>query len=374
MRLLDRYLLRKFLFILAFSLVAVISIFIIIDLVERLSDYIDRQVPVMVIFSYYFYYTPYIIVLMVPIAMLLASMFSVGQLSKHNELTAMKASGLSIHRILLPLFGLGLLVSLLMLVFAETVMPEANQRRAELKSQYIDRLPRNLPTRHSNLYLQERLPENNVRRNGEFPEMPRSRRVFIGYYNAADSSANKISIQEYDGVFIVRRIDATAMRWRGGHWVAFKGYERSFEGESETATPFDTLQLPQLSFTPEVLTKVQKDPQEMSYRELEHFIAEVANNGGDPEHWLVDLYLKISFPFTSLIIILFGAPLAAGRVRSGGAVGVALTLVITFLYFGMVKTGQSLGQNGTIPPLLGAWLGNGMFLLGGIFVLWRAKT
>ncbi|MDZ7269368.1 MAG: LPS export ABC transporter permease LptG [candidate division KSB1 bacterium] len=374
MRLLDRYLLRKFLFILAFALAAVISIFIIIDLVESLSDYIDRQVPVVVIFSYYFYYIPYIIVLMMPIAMLLAAMFSVGQLNKHNELTAMKASGLSIPRILLPLFVLGLLVSLVMLVFAETVMPEANQRRAELKSQYIDRLPRNLPTRHANLYLQERLTDNNQRRNGEPAEIPRSRRVFIGYYNASDSSATKISIQEYDGVFIVHRIDATAMRWRNGRWVALQGYERFFAGDSETATPFDTLSVPQLSFTPEVLTKVQKDPQEMSYRELEQFIAEVANNGGNPQHWLVDLYLKISFPFTNLIILLFGAPLAVGRVRSGGAVGVALTLVITFLYFGMVKTGQSLGQNGTIPPLLGAWLGNLIFLLAGGLVLWRVKT
>ncbi|RIK60026.1 hypothetical protein DCC62_28415, partial [candidate division KSB1 bacterium] len=191
MRLLDRYLIQKFLFILAFSLVAVISIFIIIDLVERLSDYIDRQVPAVVIVSYYFYFIPYIIVLMLPIAMLLASMFSIGQLGKYNELTAMKSSGISMYRILAPIFGLALFVSLLMLAFAEIVMPEANQRKAELKSQYIDRLPRNLPTRLSNLYLQERLPEQ---QNGAPANGGRSRRVFIGYYNAADSSANKISI------------------------------------------------------------------------------------------------------------------------------------------------------------------------------------
>jgi lipopolysaccharide export system permease protein len=216
--------------------------------------------------------------------------------------------------------------------------------------------------------LQERLPG---RQNGE---ASRSRRVFIGYYNAADSSANKISIQEYEGVFIVHRIDAKVMYWRGKGWQAINGYERAFQGESESAVPFDTLRLPQLSFTPEVLTKVQKDPEEMSYRELEKFIAEVANNGGDPQRWYVDLHLKIAFPFTSFIIVLFGAPLAAGRVRSGGAVGVALTLMITFLYFGMIKTGQSLGQNGSLPPLLGAWLGNVIFFTGGMFVLSRTRT
>ncbi len=371
MRLLDRYLAQKFLFTLCFPIVAFISIFIVIDLVERLSDYIDRDVPGLIIASYYFYFTPYIIVLMFPIAMLLAALFSIGQLSKYNELTAMKASGVSLYRILAPIYLIAFALSLGLMLFAEKVVPVANQRKAEIKDQHMDRLPQNLPARLSNIYLQDHA--QNASATPEAPTQSRSRRVFIGFYNAEAKTAEKVSIQDYKGVFITHRVDANTLRWRENAWHAAHGYERTFSNGGEVAAKFDTLPLPNLFFTPEVLNKVQKDPEEMSYGELQQFIKEVANNGGNPERWLVDLYLKISFPFANFIIVLFGAPLAVGRLRSSGAVGVALTLVIAFLYFGTVKTGQTLAQSGSLSPLLGAWMGNTIFFVAGLFVLLRAR-
>jgi lipopolysaccharide export system permease protein len=383
MRLLDQYISRKFLFNLIFALTAFASIFITVDLVEALSDYIDKQVPAVVIASYYFYFLPYIIVLTMPVAMLLASTFSVGQLSKHNELTAMKAAGQSLYRILFPILVIAFLTSGLMILFAEKVVPVANQRKIEIKNRYIERVPQNLPTRLSNLYFQESVNPQAARRDGKTANALGSqvRRVFIGYYDDATKTAQKISIQNYNGVFIIERIDALQMRWKepqnggqGGVWEILRGYRRRFEGDREAvATRFDTLAMPELSFTPQVLTKVQKEPEEMSYGELQKFIDEVARNGGNPERWLVDLYLKISFPLANFIIVLFGAPLAASKVRSGGAVGVAMSLIICFLYFGTVKTSQSMGQNGTLDPLLAAWLGNLIFLVAGAVILAKAR-
>lgn len=375
MRLLDLYLSRKFVFTLAFAMIAFVNIFVVVDLIERLSDYIDRRVPAMIIASYFFYYVPYIITLMFPMGVLLAALFSVGQLSKYNELTAMQASGLSLYRILAPLLVISFLASAGMVLFAEKVVPVANQRKAEIKNQYIDRLPRHLPARSSNLYLQENAaaPLTGVWFRPTFVLPERTRRAFFGYYNATEKIADRISIQEYAGVFIVKRIDAASLRWQNGQWLAVKGYQRTFQNGRETAVPFDTLALTDLFFTPEVLVKVQKEPEEMSFGELENYIREVASNGGDPRRWLVDLHLKISFPFASFILALFGAPLAVGRARSSGAVGVAMTLVLAFLYFGTVKTGQTLSQNGLLPPLLGAWLGNIIFLMGGVIVLARAR-
>lgn len=367
MRLLDRYLIKKFFFTLSFPIIAFISIFIVIDLVERLSDYIDRDVPGLIIASYYFYFTPYIIVLMFPIAMLLAALFSIGQLSKYNELTAMKASGVALYRILAPVYIVAFLLSLGLMLFAEKVVPVANQRKAEIKDRHMDRMPQNLPARLSNIYLQDHTQTT------ETAAPNASRRVFIGFFNAETQTAEKVSIQDYEGVFIVHRIDANALRWQDSTWHALHGYERAFTDGSEVATKFDTLPLPKLFFTPEVLNKVQKIPEEMSFGELQQFITEVANNGGNPERWLVDLYLKISFPFANFIIVLFGAPLAVGRMRSSGAVGVALTLVIAFLYFGTVKMGQTLAQNGTLAPIVGAWMGNTIFFVAGLFVLVRAR-
>jgi lipopolysaccharide export system permease protein len=248
-------------------------------------------------------------------------------------------------------------------------VPVANQRKAEIKNQHIDRLPQNLPARPSNIYLQDHF-ETSVT---PAPANKRSRRVFIGLYNAEAQSAEKVSIQDYEGVFIVHRIDANTMLWRDSTWLAVRGYERTFANGGEVATRFDTLRLRDLFFTPEVLTRVRKPPEEMSYVELQEYIRELTNNGGNPERWLVDLYLKLSFPFANFIIVLFGAPLAAGKVRSGGAVGVALSLIVCFLYFGTVKTAQSMGQNGTLEPLLAAWLGNLIFLCAGAVILVKAR-
>jgi len=378
MYILDQYVSKKFLLNLFFSLAAFASIYITVDLLEGLSEFIDKNTPAFVVASYYFYYLPYIIILSMPVAMLLAAMFSVGQLSKYNELTAMLAAGRSLHRILLPIFVIGLLASGSMLLFAEKVMPPANQSKAEIKQQYIDRTPKNLPARLSNLYFQESAGHAD-RSHGAAV-----RRIFIGYYDEAEKMAQKVSVQKYQGIFITERLDAAHMRWQessngktsesSGRWEILQGYRRQFDGGKEiTAAYFDTLAMPELSFTPKMLTKVQKDPEEMSYGELEQFILEVARNGGDPKRWLVDLYLKISFPLANFIIILFGAPLAAGRIRSGGAVGVATSLVICFLYFGTVKTAQSMGQSGTLEPLLAAWLGNMVFLVAGLVILMKAR-
>jgi lipopolysaccharide export system permease protein len=357
MRLLDRYIAKRFVNNALFSLLAFICIFIIVDLIEHLSDFIDKSVPAITVAAYYFYFLPFIIVLTMPIAMLLASMFAMGQLSKYNELAAMKSSGISLYRIVAPLLAIGLLVSIGIFFFGEHVMTVANQRKAEINQLYIQRLPRNLPSRLSNLYLQESA----------------NRRVFIGFFNAHSGSGNKVSIQTYDGIFVVKRLDAAEMQWRGDRWELINGYEREFRAGGEIARKFETMTLSDLSFTPNVLATVQKAPEEMSYAELEQFIVEVARNGGDPARWRVDLYLKISFPLANFIIVLFGAPLAAGRVRSGGAVGVGLSLVICFLYFGAVKTGQSMGQNATLDPVIGAWGANIVFLIAGAAVLVKAR-
>jgi len=111
----------------------------------------------------------------------------------------------------------------------------------------------------------------------------------------------------------------------------------------------------------------------MSYWELKNFIDEVKRTGGNPDRWRVDLYLKFAFPFANFIIILFGAPLASRKTRSGTAISFGVSLFICFLYFGFIKVGQSLGHNGTLPPFIAAWLGNLFFGLGAIYILVRSS-
>lgn len=356
MRILDRYIARRFASYILFSLFAFVCIFIIIDAVEKLSDYIDRDVPLYIILQYYVAYIPEVVTLAMPIAMLLGSIFCVGTLSKYNEILAMKASGISLYRILSPVFLMALGISVFMIYFVETAVPAANTRRAEIKGKYIDRHERFLTAQISNLYIKD----------------TDTRRIFIAYYNAPERTARNINILTFDGIRIVHRIDAETMVWEDGKWILHNVYVRDLSNGKELVYKTDKMDFPGQGLDPVELGAIQKNPLEMNYAELEKFIAEVQRNGGDPDRWLVDLYLKIAFPFANLIIVLFGAPLAASRTRSTGAAGVALSLIICFAYFLTIKGGQTFGQTGVLPPLVAAWLGNGLFLVGSGIILYKA--
>lgn len=356
MRILDYYISRRFIANIVFALIGFIAIFLIVDAVEKLSDYIDKDVPVNIIVQYYLHFIPEIVTLAMPIAMLLASIFCVGQLSKYNEVLAMKATGISLYRILSPVFIIAMLVSVFMIYFVETAVPAANTKRAEIKGKYIDRHQRFLSAQTSNLYIKD----------------SDNRRVFIAYYNGPERTARNINILTFDGTFVKYRIDAESMDWQDSTWVLNNVFERDLSDGRELVSRIKKMDFPGTTLNPAELGAIQKNPLEMNYVELEQFIADVKRNGGDPDRWLVDLYLKIAFPFANFIIVLFGAPLAASRSRSTGAAGVALSLIICFAYFMAVKAGQTFGQTGALPPLIAAWLGNGIFAIGSLIILMKA--
>jgi len=356
-RILDRYILRRFLTALVFAVLAFVLIFVVVDLVENLDKFIDRDVPRPIVLRYYLYYLPYIFTLVLPVAMLLASLFSVGQMARFNELIAMRSSGVSLYRILWPLFVLAVFVSLFDYYFSEEIAPVTNERKFLIKRRYLDRVPEYVYAKKAHVFVQD-APD---------------RRVFIGYFDAKEGVARNVSIQVYEGNRLRYRWDAKRMCWSGSRWILEEGYRREFVGDEERVTAFQSEVALKLNFRPDELAKVRKPTEEMSYRELKAFIQDVRRNGGDPRRWLVDLYMKIAFPFSNLVIVMFGAPLAASKRRSGPMVGFGISMAICFFYFGLTRIGISLGHNLRIEPWLGAWMGNILFGAGAVFLLIRAE-
>ena len=152
------------------------------------------------------------------------------------------------------------------------------------------------------------------------------------------------------------------------------GHHYQLDGPDLQVAPFDSLTLTLLTLNPGDFARQQKKPEEMNYAELSGYIRRAKANGEDVTRNLVDLYLKISFPFTCVVIFLLGAPLGVATRRSGRASAFGLGVLICFVFYGSVKAGQALGWNGIISPWLGAWLA--MFLFGGLglLLLRRAHT
>ncbi len=356
MTILDRYLLRKFVGVLLFALFAFICIFIIVDGIEKLDTFIDKEVPAGIVFRLYLYYIPYIVTLTLPVAMLLASLFSVGTMAKQNEIIAQIASGLSLYRILAPLLLFSMLISLGALWFGETVVPHASAARSRMVDEYIEKQREVWRKRVDNVYARD----------------AQERRISMRWFDTVQNIGHKINIRRFEGLDLRLHIYANRMEWKEGQWVLYDGVERTFDEERESVRTFSSLILEKENLTPADFGKVLKKPEEMAYAELRSFIKEVERNGGDPDHWLVDLYLKIAIPFANFIIVLFGAPLSSPKRRTGTATGFGVSLAVCFIYFGIIKTAQSFGQNGILPPLLAAWSANVLFLTAGLYVLFKA--
>lgn len=353
----DRYVLKRFIINLLFSILAWIIIFIIVDLIENISHFLDRNATFSEIFMYYTYYIPYIISLTLPVAMLLSTLFTLSAMAVNNEIVALLSAGISLLRILLPLFLIGLFISITAFFFNEISVPYSNQKRYNIKRYQVDKEPKPKFRSRSNVYLQLKSDET----------------LSARYYNGAVNQASGVSIKKFNGPALLQRIDARKMIWQDSLWNLRGVTIRDFQGRKELLRQLPDTVLAGLDIFPEDLAIVQKKPEEMSYIELSHFIDELRAIGADPRKWLVERHLKISLPFANLIVVLLGAPLASRKRKGGTGLNFGISLGISFTYFIIIRVGQVLGYQGSLSPLFGAWLGNLVFLTLGLIGLVKVR-
>lgn len=362
-RRLSRYILTEFITFLIYTLLAFTVIFILVDLVENIDKFIDHGLGVPIVVLFYVFYLPNILVLTIPVAMLLATMFSIGRLVTDNEITAMKSSGISLFRILLPLYGFSLVIGLLVLVFNEYVVPTANLYRTDIETQGQEfrlTLDRVRELDRVNVYLL----------NGD------GRMIYARGYKSDTRTARDVMIiqpvdVEDNGATyseLRSRIDAEYMIYENG-WVLHNAVARTFsEDGGIEMNRYGTLPAAFITRTPTDFARIDLEPEEMNYFQLRDYIENVREKGGNSTAWLVDLYMKISLPFISFVIVFFGAPLAGGFLKRGKTASFGIALVIAFIFYVLVNIFQVLGRNESLSPLAAAWIPNGAFFLFGILL------
>jgi lipopolysaccharide export system permease protein len=358
MTIIDRYVLKQFIVTAFFALIAFIIIFVAVDMMENLDDFLDKNATTSVMIMYYAYFIPEIVKLMIPVAMLLSALFTTGRLSTFNELTAMKSSGISLYRYMIPLLVFALLISGFQIYFNGWVVPLANKKKLDIGriyfQKYIEFVSKN------NIYIQD----------------SETRILSIGLFDDRRNVAFRVSIQDFnqnDLTIVTDRYDASQMEWSAAQnsWTLINGTMRNFAGGIETVRKFTSYPIGKLNFSPEDIRKKQEKPDEMDYTDLKKFIDNQQRAGYDVSRWLVDFYGKIAFPFSSFIVVLFGIPFSSIKRRSGLGVEFGIALAVCFLYMIFLKVSQAFGYNGDLNPLLTAWLANIIFLFVGIYNLRR---
>ncbi|MFQ6675335.1 MAG: LptF/LptG family permease [Fidelibacterota bacterium] len=362
MKKIDRYLVGYFFSILAAALVSFVVVFIIVDAVENLDRFIDAGVPLGVVGTYYLNSCPWFIQVGLPMAMLLSTIFTVGLLSRRNELAAMKSAGISLYRIAAPLLIGAVLVSIASFFFEDRVVTTGNRNRRAIEKERAIRLRKQgYDARKRNIFLQksDRL------------------HIAIDRYRPEQKRAIGVAMQFLEQGHLSRRIDANWMEWddERNAWQIHTYALREFHPDGfESRVSFsrgDTLLA--VDFTPDDITRQAISPEEKSYAELKIFIGELKESGVDTTRWQVNLYGKVSFAFTNLIVVLFAFPLVATKARGSLAFGAGMSVFVIFGYYAFIRIGQTFGYKGMLDPLLSAWIANLVFSIGGVLLLMAAR-
>lgn len=350
----DRYLLSRFLRIFFFSIIAFNIIYVTIDTFEEIDNFIDHQASIKNIGLYYLFTTPFALTYIIPVALLLATIFSMGILARRNELTAFIASGISLVRISAPILTLAVLLSIFATYFNDFIVPKANRIAQDIKNHDIEGRPESNPFNKENLHY---LGENGY--------------VYLARrYTHSSKTLFQVVVQRFNESTLERRIDARRATWENGKWVFKDGFDRSFVNGEERVAAFTELTVDGLTETPEDFAKEEIDRDNMNSRQLRAYIKKVRRSGGKIERYQTDLYSKFNYAAVGSIFVLIGIAFSSGKRKQSIATGFGITLLVSFLYYVVLKLGQTLGYNGVVPPFLAAAIGNIAFLiLGGGLVL-----
>lgn len=356
-RVLDRLMCRRFLRLFMIFIVAAPLLFILGDATENLDRYLDRGIAFDQVVISYVYAFPQFVFWSFPIAALLATVFTIHPMTTHREVMAAKAGGISFHRLILPLVIMGVILTGVGFVLAD-VAPRANHTAAELRG---DRL-RLQGWRSNFVYITDQGEALKARRLTV--EDGRMYDLVFQWLPRADEEAP------------VRHTLAEEANWTEEQgWVFRNGFTREIHPDGrEMAYRFDRMVMTRFTERPEELLQVIRDEDEMTYEELDRFAERLQRSGGDVGRTLTKKEQRLAIPVATLVIILFGAPLATSSKRGGAAFGVGLSLATTILYLMLFRLFGAMGYAGTLSPTLAAWLPNVIFLAGGLILLSRVRT
>ena len=331
---------------LGWSFLSFLVLFYVIDVVENVDKFIDQGTYVWDVVLYYLNYTPYILVLVSPIAVLLAANFSCGNMSKNREVVAIRSGGISSSRVAIPLLAFGLIWSILVMLFGELIVPKTNANLERIKHEKIDR----------------KSSKRNIVARDILYQVDESRVFSINVLDTKRGICRDVMVVTFTNENQIENISrAKTMVYLENRWELRDGFSYVFQDDSSRSFEQFIQKDISLKATPIELAQERTDPDEMGFFQLQKFIEKIEKAGGEPLKEKTDLIMKISYPFINFIIILFGVPLVLRFRRGGLVLGFAQSVTIAFIYFGAIRTGQVLGYNGNVTPLLGATMGNILF-------------
>ena len=366
--LLDEYVMRSYALNFILSLGSFVVLYVVFTFFELMGDIVRNQTPFIVVGEYLFYLIPYIISEVTWLCSLLAVLITFGALNRSSELTAMKATGISLYRVVAPVLVLAAIIATALFAFNESYLPDANRRQDQLRAEIKGK-----PAQTFLLAGRQFI-------SGQTDQAGAPSRIF--YYQAFDATENvfaNLTVFEFDPqtFTLTRRIFAENVHWdpNVNLWIFDKGWVRTFPGDANpTYHPFPVATFPEIREQPGYFKKESRPSDEMSYGELTRYIADLRQSGFDTIKLYVQLENKLSVPAITLVMAVLAVPFALTMGKRGGLVGIATAIGVAIAYWVVADVFSSLGNVNTLPPLLAAWSPDLLFGIAGTYLLLRTPT
>ncbi len=361
----DTYVLTSFVFYFVVMLASFVMMTEIYNFFELLSDIIRNNIAMSKVFAYLFFLAPMLIYKMLPISVLVAVLVTFGVMTKHNEVTAFKACGVSLHRLAVPVLAISAIFSVGLFAFDHFYLPETNRKQ--------DALHNEIKGKPVQTYLHPDRP-------WIFGRGPR-----IWYYEYAQiNTMGGVHVYMLDPKTFDLRSEIYGERteWQPTlhTWIFQNGWVRhvrSTDGGESDAPTFERFQVrtfPELDESPEYFMKKMEQGMQMNFQQLDAYIRDLQQSGFDTVRLRVQLYDKFSIPLFALIMAMISVPFAFLVGNRGAMAGIGVSIGIAMAYWGIGKLFEQIGNANQLPPSVAAWSPDALFALAGVYLLLRMRS
>jgi LPS export ABC transporter permease LptG len=360
--LLDKMVLRDFAMYLAMILLSFLLLTLVFTFFELLGDILRNRISMIMVGQYLLNVSPSMIYTMTPLSVLLAVLTTIGLLQKTSEITAMKATGTSIYRVIFPVFVIAAAISTSLYFFDQLYIPAANQRQETLRNQ-IKGKPAQTYLRPDRKWI---FGEHNTIYYYQF---------FDPYQN---TFANITAFQFDPATFeLTARVHASRAHWSAqlNKWVFEQGWARTFQGSAiQSYHPFDADTFPLFIEPPSYFKKDVRQSSEMNSQELRAYIADLRQSGFDVVRLNVQLQKKFAYPLITLVMAVLAVPFSLSAGRKGALTGIAVALALAITYFVAAGLFEAMGNASQLPATMAAWAPDLIFALLGGYLLLKVPT
>ena len=360
-RILDKYIFREVCKAFLFGICAFSAGFIGSGTLFKIAKYItDYGASLSAVIKVFIFGLPNVIMWTFPMSMMLATLLTCGRLSSSSEITAMKSCGIGFFRIATPAIILGFFVSIAAILFNEHVVPWANTAYRNVVYYEIQG--------NTGAKSQDHIILKDIK-DGQIQRLLYARR-----YDADSQSLQNVTLQEFNDAGKVSHVEnAEYAEYEGKEWIMHNGmlYDIS-DGESEHTLRFNTQVLP-ISASPRQIVREQKNPEELTMKELKAQIRIMKTQYVDTNKLETELYQRITVPMASLIFALIGVPLGLQPTRNSSSAGFAMSVIIIFFYYALMTMANAIGRSGALSPMLAVWIPNIVGLIAGLFLIRKAS-